>query len=953
MSLLIPNTPEAKAFKSQINQILQEQRQIASKTDLANLYATSVLAYSSAEFWADNIANMKWTIQFNDEPLPEDALTDHPLVSIVYNSNFSATLAKKIRTELFWGYDLIQIERNFYGRPLGLNWLSPLIYQKRATPNEGLIGFSVFPNSSRREPIEQAFIPMEDAWYTNLFSFEDDYDGVSPAEVAFLEASSEASLAMAFSSTFKNGGVPFSIVQPKDNDKGAPPEKTVDRLKRWITTNLRGAAAAGKTWVSSGRWEWIPIQPPWKDMAIEHISPHLQLAVNMAFKTNVEFFITGQTNYAELEGKIRLWEQRRFIPRCRQLANSFTEQFVVPNFGQGWKVIPDFSEIIQDDEKEKIEITSAKMDAGIITIGQAQEAMNEPVDDSLKNYYMVEGVPVPKEVLPNLWKIKFGGNGSMDGSSGMTIDTIGTTETPMLPTASPLNDLETEEKTAPFLEMKTRTENGSLPNIKTWKYGAEQELVRWEKAVTTPPRMDRRFNTFFISKELSDNVALLVDRASGDLPALREIFAKAKSGELEGYSSRARVDMHLSPLVTAEIRMALKNIGLLDNELVSDAYISLVDMGSLDTTADQPFEKRPRDVVKVLEEFEFYEAKTDNWKYEIERGKMTDSLYLVVDSIEISDLSKSLTKTFNQNDITTYKTGYQHRALLATYNKNLTPNVKEALGSVIRFDHVFHSIVFRHNEKRHWLAAFPVPSAIHPALLHAWKSVGTPPADVHPTLIDHVQQMVEAGENREEVVEWAKSFSAAKAISATESRWLKTVTPLFRSFAEGEIDRRRFSQIFRNEIKRFGQIAFRDGLIDGGVKDGVPDADEKNMIDRMIAEQSKHVTAVGDSIKKGNITPEQAAKRPFLWWNKTIFKFYQEGLSSANGNMMLLFTGEDGKESCSTCKQLKGQVHRAKVWKARQLRPRVDTGNFVCGGWYCQHTLEPVSGKAIGRLPRQ
>ncbi|HMA79186.1 MAG TPA: hypothetical protein VKP88_08850, partial [Candidatus Paceibacterota bacterium] len=61
--------------------------------------------------------------------------------------------------------------------------------------------------------------------------------------------------------------------------------------------------------------------------------------------------------------------------------------------------------------------------------------------------------------------------------------------------------------------------------------------------------------------------------------------------------------------------------------------------------------------------------------------------------------------------------------------------------------------------------------------------------------------------------------------------------------------------------------------------------------------------------------------------------------------------GEDGKESCLTCVNLKGDVHRASEWQKAGLRPGIDTDNFACGGWNCRHILRPTSEKSSGKMP--
>ena len=67
---------------------------------------------------------------------------------------------------------------------------------------------------------------------------------------------------------------------------------------------------------------------------------------------------------------------------------------------------------------------------------------------------------------------------------------------------------------------------------------------------------------------------------------------------------------------------------------------------------------------------------------------------------------------------------------------------------------------------------------------------------------------------------------------------------------------------------------------------------------------------------------------------------------------MLECVGDDGKQSCRTCMVIKGQIHTAKAWERKRLRPGIDHDRFECGTYEnCHHILVPVKGRAKGTLP--
>lgn len=195
----------------------------------------------------------------------------------------------------------------------------------------------------------------------------------------------------------------------------------------------------------------------------------------------------------------------------------------------------------------------------------------------------------------------------------------------------------------------------------------------------------------------------------------------------------------------------------------------------------------------------------------------------------------------------------------------------------------------------------------------------------------------------------APTYASGKSIQSTRLGFEAAFSDMLRAVVDEQMDRRRFGTVLRALLRKFGAQAYRDGLIDGGLDDGVLDDDDQATLNQLLAEQSAYVTAIGDRLfrEDGRFEAQDSAK-PLLWWNKSVVPLYQAGRLSADKNGLYEFAGEDGAESCATCQRLKGQRHRLKDWARHNLIPPGEAPDFECGGWQCKHQLIKVTGQARG-----
>jgi len=191
----------------------------------------------------------------------------------------------------------------------------------------------------------------------------------------------------------------------------------------------------------------------------------------------------------------------------------------------------------------------------------------------------------------------------------------------------------------------------------------------------------------------------------------------------------------------------------------------------------------------------------------------------------------------------------------------------------------------------------------------------------------------------------------AKAIQATRIEFeLEMEALLLSARAENGIDRRTLANRLRTAIRKFGEMAYRDGLESGGVEkpeDEPLDPEDLAEVNRLAAEQSGFVTNFGAEVfDKKALSDGQAQRRPAMWYRKSIHPFFMAGLASADKNGMYEWQLGQTEEHCSDCLRLNGQRHRLRDWYRKNLIPRSD--KLECGGFECDCRLVKVQGRAQG-----
>ena len=388
---------EVEAFKMALGDFVTsalDDRRV-TETELARLYATSVTAYTAANLRAEAVSLVPYRVVDRDGK----HLPDHPLGQLLAQTGLRDVLQRSELAMCFWGHNLLYKRRGPGGRVTSLRWMNPRLYTTREDWHYGLIGFDI-----RRvnRAVLPAFITRTDGVYMFGVDFDDDYDGVAPAEAAFRFAGVETEGALTMLSFFQNRAIPFAIVQPEKDATTVPDERTQNKLVTFLREVAKGARNVGKTFVSPGRWEWVQLQQKFDDIGLEPVFVQARIYVSMAFRVPLEMLVPSEATYASAYQADAGWVNHWLKPRCSWYAELLTTQ-LAGEYDGGVHLEPDYSDILREDEVRQTTVANTQVQGGYLTLYDAQVRTKAAEPDArLKGIYVVGGQPMTAEAIVEL-----------------------------------------------------------------------------------------------------------------------------------------------------------------------------------------------------------------------------------------------------------------------------------------------------------------------------------------------------------------------------------------------------------------------------------------------------------------------------------------------------------------------------------------------------------------------
>lgn len=189
---------------------------------------------------------------------------------------------------------------------------------------------------------------------------------------------------------------------------------------------------------------------------------------------------------------------------------------------------------------------------------------------------------------------------------------------------------------------------------------------------------------------------------------------------------------------------------------------------------------------------------------------------------------------------------------------------------------------------------------------------------------------------------------ALKEWTSTRAEFIRSFTRVLSQPTTGVRALSTMRRQMRQSLRRLGQKAYEDGLVDGGIPLDEISVQDQDAVMAWLTDQTAFITQTTDDIYPGQLTQAQAATRAELWANKSLREIYQRGVASAAANAMYKWSLGATEKHCTTCLGLNGQVHRMSSWTRAGLLPGVD--KLECKGYYCDCKLSQTNEKSKGSL---
>lgn len=469
------------AVPSALKTYLQEQvaliRPQISHTEMAHLARFGVTARAATQLRAESLRQVDFVLADADRQEIEPATNQAKAIQRAFNSNFASVIERSEWSYCFYGEVLLRRLRQPSGGLAGFQWINNNFFQTDTSHYDGLLGFHIRAVWQSDLDSDVAYITLPDSVFMHDIDFFDDFGGVGPVEVAYVQAATETEISATQLQFFRNMAMPNFIVQPAEGDGYRVGNDQKNELAEYMRRMGQGSANSGRTFISPTRWDVLKLQQDFDKLGMPSLTLEARNAVLRILRVPIELLEPSQNTKSAAS---KFYDQKRewliswLVPQAERYADIFTEQVAKP-VNPDWRIVPNFDRVrgLEEDITSRTTNTLKQLADGVLDMRTAQEILGIPTDDNLARLYVVQGVPVPSEEMKNYWRYAPGNPGIIGADTGGEQKETPKT-TPKKPTAITETSADEGKKAIPYLG------EAAYREFKNWRLVVDRKGTSYE-----------------------------------------------------------------------------------------------------------------------------------------------------------------------------------------------------------------------------------------------------------------------------------------------------------------------------------------------------------------------------------------------------------------------------------------------------------------------------------------
>lgn len=849
---------------------------------IARAFSVSATAYSCIEYCANVIGNIPMLITDGQS----NELTDTPLTHFQQTSGL--TLSDIVRSLLLWGRVYLRKRYNPQGWPTGLEWLNPLRVREVKTGDNRVIAYDIELPSRRRERV-----PVDEVIYFQMFDTDPFGQGISKFEAAWRAVMVEQSIVTYAAAFFVNSAQPDGFLT---FDAPLQDSQLEDARTEW-QKNFKGLQNAHRTAVMPGGARWTPMQSVPKDLAMVElkdseredicaifgVDPVLvglkgtadPLSANSTYNTAEIAFIRRvalpMLQTVVLPALNKQWAKKAFgqpnltIEVDVRNIDTLSESYLVKSEtaqSLSTSAVLDYNEgrdLIGYDErydyyKRNTTEALANWQAGTITLGQYHKLVGTPginTNDPNLNVILIGGQLLPYIQLGQVALKNVEKLAQPPPTFGTFGGGFGNNN---LPPQLPSGDEPPPDKPPTPPQLPT----GDAPAV---------ELPQQRSGLPLTIAVSFADNQFirYARRTLSDALTAqglkvgewVADKEwRVDLATAAEWTPNAVSGFLRNadYADTRKLDLRATGYEYHDGALYLA----LEGDLSGFQKAVAID------TATSAITAKPAAFIGVR--MASVDTKPDSLPA-ADWPLVANNVTLYVGTAEYHQWNLRGVSSAQTKELTAWRKAISNKGAGYAFKTEALTGHK-----VARFIHDALTLEVDTDERTEWIAS----------------------------VFDHADKLLKA--------------DTVRAYADTRDQFYSEILGFISDAQKNEINRANFAGRMRSALRRYGLIAFRDGMNEAGYDPESFTPQELSIFRDWQSQQSGYVSGFGAEIFREGITENEVAYRADMWTNVSLLEIYYRGIALGAPNKRYEWVVNVLAEHCDTCVQLGGQVHTMAEW---------------------------------------